>query len=180
MRSSPGTDRDVPAPDEPVQGDDPTREELHARLEEAQAELAACEDRYLRTRADLENYRKRAERELERRVREQGDELLRGWLEVVDSMERALALEVDDPRIAEGLRAFLGQMEAILARHGVSRIGAVGDRFDPELHEAIAVVPDPRHSADTIADIARSGYAVDDRVIRPAQVAVARPPDDVR
>ncbi|MGZ6582703.1 MAG: nucleotide exchange factor GrpE [Gaiellaceae bacterium] len=177
MPSSPGTERNSAAADERGLEQALSQEELRAQLENARAQVAASEERHLRARADLDNYRKRAERELERRVREHTDELLREWLEVVDSVERALALEVDE-RAADGLQAFLDQMEAILARQRVKRIGRVGDRFDPELHEAIAAIPDRKHQPGTITEITRSGYGVDDRVLRPAQVAVARPADD--
>ena len=156
---------------------EPAAEDLQAQLDQTRAELAATEDRHLRARADLENYRKRVEQEIERRVREQVDELLRDWLDVVDSVERALTLETEQRQV-DALRAFLEQMEAILARQGVRRIGEVGDRFDPGLHEAVAVVPGAGGPAGTIAEIARSGYSVDDRVLRPTQVAVARPPGD--
>ena len=176
MRNSPGTERDSPTAGERAHEEEPTNEALRAQLEDVLAQLAASEDRSLRARADLDNYRKRAEREIERRVRQQNDRLLRAWLEVVDSMERALALG-HDARVSDGLRAFLDQMQAILERQGVRRIGVVGDRFDPELHEAIAVIPDPTQPDGAIAEIARSGYAVEDRVLRPAQVAVARAPD---
>jgi molecular chaperone GrpE len=76
--------------------------------------------------------------------------------------------------LAEGMRAVLEQMDAILARNGVQRIGAAGERFDPERHEAVGVreaddVPD-----QTVVEVARSGFAVGDRVLRPAQVIVAR------
>jgi molecular chaperone GrpE len=173
MRSSPGTEHDQ----RPEQ-DELSADELRSRLEETRAELAAADDRYLRARADLDNYRKRADRELERRAREQRDELVRAWLEVVDSVERALALQADDPRIAEGLSLLLGQMQAILDRQGVRRIGQVGEPFDPELHEAIAVVQRPDGEAGTVAQVARAGYAAGEGVLRPAQVAVARPADD--
>jgi molecular chaperone GrpE len=172
MPSSPGTDQQQRA------GAELSAEELRAELDQIREQLAAAEDRYLRARADLDNYRKRAERELERRAQEHGDELVRAWLEVVDSVERALALEHENPALTEALRAFLSQMEAILARQGVTRIGEVGSAFDPELHEAIAVVPDSGTAPGTIAGVARSGYSAGDRVLRPAQVTVARPPAD--
>jgi molecular chaperone GrpE len=140
-----------------------------------EVELARMEDRYKRALADLDNYRKRSAREVDRRVTESRDRLLVDWIQTVDSVERALQMEPDNP-LFEGLRAVLEQMEAILDRQGVQRIGAVGERFDPERHEAIGV----RDSADvpdrTILDVARSGYAIGDRVLRPAQVVVSRPP----
>jgi molecular chaperone GrpE len=141
--------------------------------EAAEDDLAArnaeLEDRHLRARADLENYRKRSARETERRVAEERDRLLREWLEAVDSVERALRMTPD----AEGLQAVLEQMEAILARQGVARAGAPGDPFDPERHEAISVVGG-EGAQPTIADVARSGYTISDRVLRPAQVIVTR------
>jgi molecular chaperone GrpE len=149
--------------------------ELRAELADVREQLAASENRYMRARADLENYRKRADRESERRLLERQDELLRSWLDAVDSIERAIALEAQHPEATSGLRAVLEQMDAILRRYRVQRIGDVGDRFDPELHEAVAVAPSRQHDPGTIAEVARSGYAVDGRVLRPAQVAVARP-----
>jgi molecular chaperone GrpE len=185
MPSSPGNDRvgrvETEAPGDAPQAntDDLSPEDLRAELEHTRDQLTAAEDQYLRARADLVNYRNRAERELERRGRTQQDDLLRAWLEVVDSVERALVLEAGEPRLTAGLRAVLDQMNAILDRQGVRRIGAVGERFDPELHDAIAVLPSRGHAPGTIAQIARSGYSAGDRVVRPAEVAVARSPDDV-
>jgi molecular chaperone GrpE len=74
---------------------------------------------------------------------------------------------------ADGLRALLEQMEAILARQGVARTGAPGEPFDPERHEAIGV-RDGGGEQPTIADVARSGFTISDRVLRPAQVIVTR------
>jgi molecular chaperone GrpE len=139
------------------------------------AELAQMEDRYKRALADLDNYRKRAARDLERIVTQRQDALTGDWLEVVDAVERALRQQPENP-LAEGLRAVLDQMEGILARHGVQRIGSPGERFDPERHEAIDVRESADVPAGTIVDVARSGFAVGDRVLRPAQVVVSRPP----
>ena len=137
-----------------------------ADLEARNAEL---EDRNLRARADLENYRKRAAREIERRVGDEREAVLLEWLEALDSVERALRMKPD----AEGLRAVLEQMEAILARQGVARTGAPGEPFDSERHEAIGV-RDGGGEQPTIADVARSGFTISDRVLRPAQVIVTR------
>ena len=136
-------------------------------------QLAATEDRFKRALADLDNYRKRAGRETDRRVAEAREALLRDWLEALDSIERAIAM---DPALAEGLAAVLQQMEAILARHGVHRIGEAGERFDPERHEAVAVRTTDQVPDRTVVEVMRSGYALDGRVLRPAEVAVARAP----
>jgi molecular chaperone GrpE len=137
------------------------------------AEIARLEDRYKRALADLDNYRKRTAREIERRVGESRETMLREWLEALDSVERALRMDAQGP-LAQGLRAVLDQMESILARQGVQRIGEAGERFDPERHDAV----DVRESADvpdrTVIEVVRSGWALGDRVLRPAQVVVSR------
>lgn len=174
MPSSPASDPDGEGQDEraevtatePRDGDADELAELRGRYEE-------LDDRYRRALADLDNYRKRSARDVERRVAESREMLLRDWLEPLDSVERALRMAPGTPG-AEGLRAVLDQMEAILGRHGVTRIGAVGEPFDPERHDAVGVVATDEVPDRTVVDVARSGFALGDRVLRPAQVIVAR------
>jgi molecular chaperone GrpE len=139
-------------------------------------ELTRIEDRYKRALADLDNYRKRATREVDRRVAEVRESVLRDWLQIVDSVERAMQMEPDG-RCYDGLRAILQQMDSVLDRQGAQRIGTLGDQFDPELHEAVAVRPSGDVPDRTIVEVQRSGFAHGDRVIRPAQVVVARAPE---
>lgn len=142
------------------------------------AELERIEDRYKRALADLDNYRKRAAREIEIRTVEARIAAVREWLDVVDSVERAIGMQTDGP-CREGFGAVMEQIDVALTRQGVSRIGAPGERFDPERHDAIAVA-----AADapdrTILSVQRSGFALGDRVIRPAQVTVVQAPDPAR
>lgn len=134
------------------------------------AQLERTDERYKRALADLDNYRKRSAREIERRVVEAREGVLRDWLEALDSVERALRMTPED----EGLRAVLAQMEAILQRQGVTRLGAAGEPFDPEHHEAIGTRSSNGVPDRTIVEVARSGFALGDRVLRPAQVVVSR------
>jgi molecular chaperone GrpE len=140
---------------------------------EAQAALARAEDRHKRALADLDNYRKRSAQEIERRVGERSEQIISDWLEAIDSVERAMHMQGPTNEIAVGLRAVMEQMEAILDRQGVRRIGKPGDRFDPELHEAVAVVDTDEVPSRTVVEVARSGYALGDKVLRPAQVVVS-------
>jgi molecular chaperone GrpE len=155
-------------------------EERQANQEEAQeqptgaSELAVMEDRWKRALADLDNFRKRTARETDRRVEEARDSVVREWLEAVDSIDRALAAADPASPLAEGLRAVREQLEAILERQGVTRIGATGEAFDPELHEAVAVRPTADAPDRTVLEVARAGYRRGDRVLRPAQVVVSR------
>jgi molecular chaperone GrpE len=157
----------------------PVAEEQHTEdgeVRELKAELARIEDRYKRALADLDNYRKRAARDVESRVTETRVSVIREWLDAVDSVERAIRMQPEGP-CREGLVAVLEQMDAVLARQGVQRIGAIGDRFDPERHEAIGVQSTAEVPGHTIVAVERAGYVIGDRVIRPAQVVVARTPE---
>jgi molecular chaperone GrpE len=76
----------------------------------------------------------------------------------------------------EGLRGVREQMESVLDRYGIERVGTVGEVFDPERHEAVGVLDSDEHADRSVVEVARSGYAAGDRVLRPAQVIVARQP----
>jgi molecular chaperone GrpE len=156
----------------------PEEQDHASDADQLSTELERLEDRYKRALADLDNYRKRSAREVERLVQEARASVIGDWLEALDSVERAMRMEPDGPCF-EGLRAVLDQMEAVLAREGVLRIGAAGDRFDPERHEAVAVQPSEQVPDRTILSVERSGFALGDRMIRPAQVVVARTPEHV-
>lgn len=140
-----------------------------------EAELARMEDRYKRALADLDNYRKRSARETERVVADSSEAMLRDWLEALDSVERAMRMDPEG-HLLEGLRAVLDQMEAILARQGVRRVGAAGEPFDPAVHEAVGVRDSEEVPDHTTLEVAQSGFALGDRVLRPAQVIVSRAP----
>jgi molecular chaperone GrpE len=166
MPSSP--ESETTAPQQPPQNDE---------LENLRERNSQLEDRYKRALADLDNYRKRSVREVDRRVAESREAIVRDWLEAVDAVDRALRMqpEPENP-LAEGLRQVLEQMEAILARQGVQRIGRGGEQFDPERHEAVGVRETDEVPDRTVLDVARSGFAIGDRVVRPAEVIVSRTP----
>jgi molecular chaperone GrpE len=187
MPSSPVSDGETGAPGradapaatpgrEPGAGEPPARDE---QLEELRAQNAQLEDRWKRALADLDNYRKRAQREVEWRVGEAREALLADWLAAIDSVERALQMASPDDPLYAGVRALLEQLEASLARHGVTRLGAAGEPFDPERHEVVAVRDTDELPDRTVVEVARSGFALGDRVLRPAQVVVARGPASV-
>jgi molecular chaperone GrpE len=142
---------------------------------ELEAEVARLDDRFKRARADLDNYRKRTAKEVERQITEGTDALLADWLDVADSVQRALTMDADGS-LGDGLRAVGEQIEATLARRRVERVGAVGELFDPEFHEAVAVAPATDRPDGTVVEVIRSGYVRDGRVLRPALVAVAQRP----
>lgn len=143
------------------------------RLTEAERDEAHA--KFLRARADLENLRRRALADNER-ARETGlDSAVLTVLAVFDDLGRALdAADEDDPsKIIPGVRAVREGLERNLESLGIVRVGAVGDRFDPDVHEALSAVPtDDPERIDTIAQVYQAGFTRGDRLVRPARVVV--------
>jgi len=137
--------------------------------------VAELEDAWRRAAADLENLRRRFDRELERGRLAERERVLAAWLPVVDNLERALEHSEDPEAILSGLRMVLGQAHGVLEAFGYTRIDRAGERFDPLLHEAVsAVTPDEEHPPGYVVAVTRPGWVAADRVLRPASVVVAR------
>jgi molecular chaperone GrpE len=149
--------------------DDAQPSEAQPGTEELEARCEQLEDRYKRALADLDNYRKRVARDVQQRLQEGTDALVRDWLELVDSVDRAVRSD------GAGFQPLRDQIAAILEREGIVRVGEEGEPFDPERHEAVAVRETDEVPDRTIVEVARSGFARGDRVLRPAQVVVSRP-----
>lgn len=148
-------------------------------LEKLRAELKEADQRCLRTQAELENYRKRARREIDDERRFAGLPLMRDLLTVVDNLERAMeAAEKSDNTdgLLEGVKMVAVQLTGVLQQHNCDRIEAVGQPFDPNLHEAIGQQPSDDQPAGTVMQQMQVGYQLHDRVIRPAQVFVSTGP----
>lgn len=140
-------------------------------------ELREANERVLRTQAELENFRKRARREMEDERRYAALPLIRDLLGVMDNLERALAASEkgDAPAgLLEGVRMVALQFNTCLEQYQCQRIPAVGAPFDPHLHEAIAQQPSADHPPGTVTLVVRQGYRLHDRVVRPAQVIVSQ------
>lgn len=158
------------------------RSELRAaseRLAALEAEYQACHDKLLRARADLENTRRRHLSEIER-AREAGlDAAVLPVLAVYDDLGRALqaAESGDDPSgIVPGVRSVRDALERSLASLGINRVGDVGEAFDPDHHEAIAVVPaNGDRDPGAIAEVFEAGFVRGERLVRPARVVVVEP-----
>ncbi|HEY5705622.1 MAG TPA: nucleotide exchange factor GrpE [Terrimicrobiaceae bacterium] len=143
------------------------------------AELEKYKDAALRARADLDNYRKRVAREKEEAIRYANNSLLESLLPIVDNFELGLeaARNASDPAgIIQGLEMVRKQLEDFLRDHGVEVVDAVGDQFDPNLHEAVAHEPNPDVVEGAVARQLRKGFKLKDRLIRPATVVVSKGP----
>jgi len=161
---------------EPVEPTTPVAEEAEAQ--EAAAESAEeWRDRYLRALAELDNYRKRAEREREIARTYATEGLVREVLPVLDDLDAALTVEGDLDAIREGVGLALRELTNALEAKGMKAIEAVGQPFDPRVHEAVGVKPaDEGQATGTIVEEERRGYMLHDRVLRPSRVHIAVQP----
>lgn len=156
-----------------------------ARLEEAlaqkEAESSANWDKFLRERADLENYRKRVQKEKEELLKYGNESLLLEILPVVDSMERALshASEESMSAVIDGINLTLTMLLSIIKKFGVTSIEAKGKLFDPAFHQAMNQMESAEHAPNTIIDEFQKGYLLNDRLLRAALVSVAAAPRKV-
>ncbi len=139
------------------------------------AAVAAHREKALRTLADFENFRKRVQREREEESRFRGFEAFRDFLGVIDNLERAVASPGDVDDLKRGVEMILKQIEDLLRDHCVVRVDAVGEPFDPSLHEAVSRHEDADVSEPTVSEQLQAGYLMHDRLMRPAIVKVAMP-----
>jgi molecular chaperone GrpE len=149
--------------------------QLEGQVQKLEAEKKDLQDRLLRTAADFDNWRKRAKKEQEEASSKGREALLKEMLPVIDNLERALKHAGDDP-LAQGVRMVEKQLLSTLEKFGVTRFSAVGQPFDPALHDAIQQVETTEHAPNTVAQEFASGYLVNGRLLRAAMVAVAKPP----
>lgn len=150
-------------------------EQLRRKLEAAEAEARADHDRFLRERAELENFKRRIQREKDEALRFACEPLVRDILPVVDNLERALEHGTGDGQsVLDGIRMVLKSLLDVLERHGVKRIEAVGEMFDPSRHQAMAQVGSAEYEPNRVVEQHHSGYLLHDRLLRPALVTVSR------
>ncbi len=152
-------------------------ERLAAALAEKDQELAELKDKYLRVLADAENARKRIRQQSEDSVRIQRENFLRDLLPVADNLERAVEAARgggDSQSIVAGIEMVLRSVLDFLKGHGVTQINAVGQPFDPQMHEAVDQAASAAHPPNTVISEHHRGYQIGDRMLRPARVTVAR------
>jgi molecular chaperone GrpE len=140
-----------------------------------QAEIADLRDRSIRTLADFDNFRKRAEREREEQRRYALSEVLRDFLAIQDNLDLALTAGGSPDDVRRGVEMISRQLRDLLRRYGVEEVAAQGERFDPAIHEAVSRGEDPHVLEPTVSEVMRRGYRVHERLLRPAMVKVVVP-----
>lgn len=150
-----------------------------SRIKQLQGQLAEAEDRVLRAYAELDNYRKRANRLLQEETKYAPLPLVRDLLPAVDNLERAIQSAEQSGGSAgllEGVKMVAQQLRMVLERHHFRRIEAKGSPFDPNLHEAITQIASQELPPGTVAEVLQTGYQLHERIVRPAQVMVSTRP----
>ncbi len=142
----------------------------------AEESAAEWRDKYLRTLAELDNYRKRSERERESARRYALEGLMRDLLPMLDGLEAALGAQGDLAPIQDGIRLVLESTRRMLGERGLEPIPSVGQIFDPRVHEAAGMSYDPAVAPGTIVREDRPGYRLHDRILRPSAVHIVVAP----
>lgn len=154
-------------------------------IDALRAENAELKDRALRTLADMDNLRKRAEREKAEATLYAASNFARDLLSVADNFSRALAAITPEQRAAAdevcssllaGIEVTERELLNVFERHGIKRIAAMGQKFDPHMHQAIFEVPTADEPPGTVVQVMQDGYAIGSRCLRPALVGVSKAP----
>jgi molecular chaperone GrpE len=157
--------------------------DLYAVIDKLNEENGGLKDRLLRTLAEMENLRRRTEREVADARTYGVTRFAKDMLEFADNIQRALANVPQAARqgadaalsgLIEGMELIERNFLATLSRHGVTKLEPKGAKFDPNMHEALFEVVDPSQPSGTVAQVVEAGYSIGDRVLRPAKVGVSR------
>jgi len=147
--------------------------------EDETAEAESADTKYLRLAADFQNYKRRTEKERFERYSEGKKDFAVDLLPVLDNFDRALAQDSElakddhDKAIIEGMEMVLKQFQDALAKNGVTEIEALGQEFDPNIHNAVVMEPSDKYESHMVSEILQKGYRIGDKVIRPVVVKVA-------
>ena len=165
----------APQPEEPAAAQAGPEEEdpLLAELESLKNTVAQQEDKFLRLAAEYDNYRKRTAKEKESLWGEAKADTALAFLPVYDNLERALKQETADEAYKKGVEMTMAQLKAVLEKQGICEIPALGQPFDPNLHNAVMHVEDENFGENTVCDVFQAGFQMGDKVIRFAMVKVA-------
>jgi len=179
-QSTPGSETPAEAVSSEAAGD--VAGEANARIAALEAEAAELKDRVLRTVAEMENLRRRTERQIAETRQYAIAAFARDMLTAGDNLARAIQAVPDEARrgseamttLIDGVEMTERELQNSLEKHGVKKLDPVGQKFDPNLHQAIFEVPTEEHPTGTVVQVMQPGYVIGERVLRPAMVGVAK------
>ena len=153
--------------------DEPKADERDEKIAALEAELKSEKEKYLRLAAEYDNFRKRSQKEREGLYSDVRSDTILKILPVYDNLARALAQETEDEAYKKGVEMTMTQLEEILEKLGVKPIAAIGEKFDPNLHNAVMHVEDDKAEDGVITQEYEKGFTMGDKVIRHSVVVVA-------
>ena len=163
---------------ESAEADQDPVDELEAKLEEAQAKAEENWDKLLRSQAELDNLRRRSERDLGNAHKYALERFAQDLLPVIDGMEMGVSVAseegVEVAKLKEGAEITLKMALDLLEKHGISQVDPTGERFDPDFHQAMSTQPDDKVDPNTVLMVYQKGYLLNERLIRPAMVVVSK------
>ena len=176
------------AQNEPVDGTEneenltemPVEEEiadLKQQLEDAQAKVADYWDQIVRANAEMENIKRRASRDVENARKYSVESFANDLIPVMDSLEQGIGSiteSTDIQAVKQGMELTIDVMLKTMEKQGMKQVNPVGERFNPQHHEAMTMIPSPDHPEDHVIDVFQKGYELNGRVIRPARVVVSQ------
>lgn len=161
-----------------------TMAKLEQKLADAEAKAQENWDKAVRAQAELENVRRRAQRDLENAHKYALEKFLHDLLPIQDSMEMGLAAAQDESadvaKLREGSELILKMFADLMDKNGIEAIDPEGHPFDPEHHQAMTMLESPDHEPNTVVSVMQKGYKLNDRLVRPAMVAVSKAPESAQ
>jgi molecular chaperone GrpE len=171
---SPASERGAPPESMEEGANDPGN--LQAALAAAEARALEHRDLYMRALAELDNVRKRAARDIEQAHKYAIDRFANDLVGVKDSLELGLASEATGETLRAGTEATVKLLSKAFEKAGVVELDPLGEVFNPEFHEAMAMMPSAEHAPNTVSQVVQKGYLLNGRLLRPARVIVTRDP----
>ncbi len=148
--------------------------QLQEELTAAQAKADENWERSLRLQADMDNQRRRFEKQVEDAHKFSVQRFAEGLLPVIDSLEMGMQAEGSVEKIREGMDLTLKQFSSVMEKFNLEAVGEAGEQFNPELHQAVGMQPSPEHEDNTVLTVMQKGYTLSGRTIRPAMVMVCK------
>ena len=159
------------------ENEDVSVESLQAKLEEVQAKADENWDQLVRTKAEMENIRRRSERDLSNAHKFALEKFAQELLPVIDSMEMGVAAAQDEntdvSKLREGTEMTLKMFETAIEKFGIKGVHPHGEAFNPDHHQAMTMIDSAEHAPNTVIDVMQKGYLLNERLVRPAMVVVA-------
>ena len=160
--------------DSDIESNDSTLSELKEKLSSSTQDLASCEEKLKRSLADFQNLQKKTDSDIQNGVNTKIDQFMKNFLSIYDDFNRAKKSMIEENVNVAGLESVLKNVDSLLSEYGVTPINALGEIFDPNLHEAVSIVEDPTLDDETITKEIRKGYISQNRVIRPTIVEISK------